>query len=209
MGKAWDARCRRWYGDRYDVRRNMVRGTRLGGTWGVAPGRGAGAHAACCVAPRLLNIQPLNTHTHHHHTTAIPRLTGTTTCGLWPMTRLAMTPQRAASSTTRTSGGARGPRHVPPYPAGGSAGHGLCCGLASPSQCPCSHRACISPAPPPRATQALAADRRRPRAARQHVRGGKPHHAHHSQGADQGVQRQVTGGWQSWCGPPSGEIACT
>lgn len=118
MGKAWDARCRRWYGDRYDVRRNMVRGKRLGGAWGIAPGRGAGAHAACCVAPRLLNIQSCNTHTHQHHTTTIPRLTGTTTCGLWPMTRLAMTPQRAASSTMRTSGGARGPRHVPPYPTG-------------------------------------------------------------------------------------------
>jgi hypothetical protein len=38
MVKAWDARARKWFGERYDFRRNMVSGTTRGVTWGVTCG---------------------------------------------------------------------------------------------------------------------------------------------------------------------------
>jgi hypothetical protein len=53
MAKAWDARCRRWYGDRYDFRRNMVRRRRGAPT--PPPLDAAGGLSARPHAPR----QPL------------------------------------------------------------------------------------------------------------------------------------------------------
>lgn len=50
MVKAWDYRCRKWYGDRYDFRRNMVgpAAMRWLGAWGLL--------AACWLGARVAQV---------------------------------------------------------------------------------------------------------------------------------------------------------
>ncbi len=69
--KAWDARARKWYGDRYDFRRNMVSGEAVpvglsAGGGACQGGRGRKVLGAGGVAQRgrhLVQLQP-RAHTH-------------------------------------------------------------------------------------------------------------------------------------------------
>jgi hypothetical protein len=48
MDKAWDTRCRRWYGDRFDMRRNLVRGGLPRLLLGPGPAAAPACRCACC-----------------------------------------------------------------------------------------------------------------------------------------------------------------